>query len=71
MNDLLQALTLFQSYLANKNSWSPLICEHDILLVMDVKQEQVSEEDRARLKDLGFFWHTEHECWASFRFGSA
>jgi hypothetical protein len=71
MTDLIKALTIFQSYLADENALAPPSWYQGILLVMDVKQEQVSEEDRARLKDLSFFWNDEYDCWSSFRFGSA
>jgi hypothetical protein len=69
MKDLIEALTIFLKY---KNVRNPTHCEHDVLHVVDVTKEEVSAEDAARLKELGFLWSTENDgCWVSFRFGSA
>ena len=46
-----------------------LICEHDILYVVGIPYEEISEEDRKRLEELSFNWNVEDECWYSFRFG--
>ena len=70
MDDLIKALTILRKY-TKPNEHSPTHCEHDILLVMDIEQEKVSAADTATLKDLGFFWSGEYDCWGSFRFGSA
>jgi hypothetical protein len=68
MNDLIKALTIFQLYLDDKNARSPLNCTHDSLWIMDV-DENVSDEHKAELEKLGFFWGD--DAWQSFRFGSA
>jgi ubiquitin-protein ligase len=68
MNDLIKALTIFQSYLTDKNSRSPLNTSHDTLWIMDV-DENVSAEHKAELEKLGFFYGD--EAWCSHRFGSA
>jgi hypothetical protein len=34
-------------------------------------KEEVSEEDRRRLDELGFIWSDESGAWISFRYGSA
>lgn len=70
MNDLVQALTIFLKYQTD-NPRCPTHCEHDVLYIMDVTWEQVSEEDRSRLTELGFLWLENEGSWVSFRFGSA
>lgn len=67
MNDLIEALNIFRKY---KNSDYPTHCEHAILMIADITEE-VSDEDKNRLEELGFFWDNEHDCWMSYRFGSA
>jgi hypothetical protein len=67
MDQLIEALTIFRKY---KNVARPTHCEHDVLYIMAVTEEEVSPEDQKRLEELGFFWSRE-ECWQSFRFGSA
>lgn len=69
MNDLIKALTIFQSYLTDKNSQSPLNTTHDTLWIMDIDEDVVSDEHKAELEKLGFFYGD--EAWISFRFGSA
>lgn len=68
MEKLIQALQIFLKY---KNETNPTHCEHDILMIMAVSQEEVSSEDTDKLDKLGFFWSEEYDCWASFRYGSA
>lgn len=68
MEKLIQALQIFLKY---KNEAWPTHCEHDILMIMAVSQEEVSSEDTDKLDKLGFFWSEEYDCWASFRYGSA
>lgn len=68
MKDLIEALTIFAKY---KNEYAPTHCEHDVLWVVGISFEEVSEEDRAKLEALGFFWSDSDESWQSFRFGSA
>lgn len=68
MEDLIEALKIFLKY---KNEKWPTNCSHDLLAIMTISQEEVSEEDKKRLEELGFMWMEEHECWGSFRFGSA
>lgn len=68
MKDLIEALTIFAKY---SDKYNPTNCEHDVLVVVGIKQTDVSAEDRTRLGELGFFWSSDFDQWASFRFGSA
>jgi len=66
---LAEAMLIFGKY---SNTDTPTHCEHDTMYVMEVKKEQVSEEDQKRLDELGFFWsEDEDEGYISFWFGSA
>lgn len=68
LKDLIEALQIFLKY---SDEEYPTHCEHDVLMVIGIDEDQVSEEDKARLDELGFFWSDEHDCWSSFKFGSA
>lgn len=69
MDQLIEALTIFRKY---KNVRHPTHCEHDVLMIMAVTQDEVSDEDQKRLDELGFHWSDADDgCWASYRFGSA
>lgn len=67
MKDLIEALQIFAKY---TDTEYPTHCEHDVLSIMEVDRENVSDEDHKRLDELGFFWSKE-DCYQSFRFGSA
>jgi hypothetical protein len=68
MKDLIEALTIFLKY---GNPAYPFHCEHDELTVCGIEPGQVSDEDKKRLDDLGFFVDEYNDCFKSFRFGSA
>jgi len=68
MEDLIKALQIFLKY-GNPNN--PTHCEHDILLICGINVEDVSDEDKKELKELGFFVTSEFDCFGSFRYGSA
>jgi hypothetical protein len=71
MEKLIEALQIFLKY---QNLKWPTHCEHDILCIVGVTYNEVSEEDRARLEELHFHF-SEEGCgepgWVSYRFGSA
>lgn len=68
MKKLIQALQIFAKY---GDPYSPTHCEHDILLVM-IDPSIVSDEDKKKLDELGFFVGEEYDgCFSSYRFGSA
>jgi uncharacterized protein CbrC (UPF0167 family) len=68
MDDLIEALQIFRKY---KNEKWPTHCEHDVLYIMAVTKDEVSEEDQKRLDELGFTYGESDDAWISFRFGSA
>ena len=70
MNDLIEALSIMLKY---GNPQSPTHCEHDVLQIhLDIDPKKVSDEDRARLDELGFFVSNEggDQHFRSFRYGS-
>ena len=68
MSDLIKALQIFLKY--GDPHW-PTHCEHDELWIVGIDPDDVSEEDKAELDELGFFVSEENECFKSFRFGAA
>lgn len=71
MSDLTEALTILLKY---GDPDYPIWCEHDALHV-GIDAEEVSEKDKGRLEQLGFFLSEEEEeevdgGFISFRFGS-
>ncbi len=70
MKKLIEALTIFLKY---KDLEWPTHCEHDVLYIMGVTKNEVSEEDQARLKALDFIWSESdgEDCWLSFKYGRA
>lgn len=69
LNDLIEALTIFAKY--GKGGYAPTNCSHDVFAVCDgIAEDAVSDEDKARLDELGFEWSDEYDSWYSFRFGS-
>ena len=67
MNELIEALQIFAKYTDTK--W-PTHCEHDVLWICGVEPDKVTEEDKKRLDELGFFID-EDNYFKSFHFGSA
>lgn len=68
MEDLIKALQIFLKYANEK--W-PTNCSHDELAIMGINPAEVSDQDKAELKTLGFEYNDEEEYFYSFRFGSA
>jgi hypothetical protein len=66
--DLIEALTLLAS--RQNNAISPLHCQHDELTVM-ADPVAFTDEEIARLDELGFFPSGDALSFTSFRFGSA
>jgi len=68
MEKLIKALQIFLKY--KNNEW-PTHCEHDVLYVTGITEEEVSEEDRKELDALGFIWSESDDSWISYKFGSS
>lgn len=67
-SDLIEGLTLLAAH--QTNDVSPLHCEHDELTMM-ADPTAFTNDERARLVELGFFPSPDGETFTSFRFGSA
>lgn len=68
MEHLIEALRIFLKY---KNEQFPTHCGHDWLGIMGITEDEVSADDKARLKELHFRFNSEYDCWGSSFFGSA
>lgn len=68
MENLIKALQILLKY--GNHEW-PTHCEHDVLMIVDIKPSQVSEVDTKQLEELGFIVSTTDDCFISYRFGSA
>ncbi len=68
MKNLIEALQIFLKYGDPEN---PTHCEHDELWICGIDPSDVSEEDKKRLDELGFFISESDNCFKSFRYGSA
>jgi len=66
MDDLIAALQIFRKY---GNFKYPTYCGIDVLYV-SIDFHYVTEEDRIRLYELGFFIDLDRGHFASYRFGS-
>ena len=67
MDDLIEALQIFRKY---ENPEWPTHCEHDVMYVC-VSYDVVSEEDKVKLNELGFFKNEDGDGFKSYKFGSA
>jgi hypothetical protein len=67
-SELIEVFTIFKKYIPEEG-W-PTNCSHDVLAVL-CDPADVSEEDKARLDELGFIPASEWEGFISFRYGSA
>ena len=63
MKDLIEALNIFLKY---KNKAYPISCEHDTLYINGISPEDVSEEDKKRLEELGFLIDEEKNAFFCF-----
>ena len=70
MEKLIEALQILLKY---GNPSRPTHCEHDLLTICGIEPAIVSEEDKDKLKDFGFFVSFEYgeEEFHSYRYGSA
>ena len=68
MENLIKALQIFLKY---GNPRYPTNCDHDVLYIMEIHKEKMSDADIGELDSLGFFWSDDDECFISFYFGNA
>ncbi len=66
MRELIEALTIFLKY---GNPDYPTHCEHDELTVC-IEPSLVSDEDKKKLDEFGFFVDEDMDCFKSFKYGS-
>ena len=72
MDKLIQALQILLKY---GNPDYPTHCEHDSLYICGIDPKIVTEEDKASLKELGFFvtdeFGSDSPQFKSYKYGSA
>ena len=66
MEGLIKALQIFLKY---QNLVYPTICVHDELIIVGISFDEVSEDDKNSLENLGFLWDSDY--WSSTKYGSA
>ena len=67
MDRLIKALNIFLLY---GNPEYPTHCEHDTLYIVGIDPDEVSEEHKQELEQLGFIIDDDN-CFISYEFGSA
>jgi hypothetical protein len=69
MEELIEALQILLKY---GNPVNPTHCEHDVLMICGILPSDVSEKDKKKLDELGFFVSYEFgdESFVSYKFGS-
>lgn len=68
LTNLIEALEIFKKY--GDPEW-PTHCSHDLLTICGISPEDVSQADKDRLDELGFFVDEDQESFGSYRYGSA
>ena len=70
LSKLIKALNIFLKY---GDPDFPTHCEHDVMMICGIEPDDVSEEDKKELEELGFDVTNEYgeEAFTSFRYGSA
>jgi hypothetical protein len=67
MDDLIEALMIFRKY---GNPTYPTHCEHDIMYIVGVDLDAITDTDAQRLTELGFH-RDEDGSYSSMKYGSA
>lgn len=72
MKDLIEVLLIFLRH-CEDDPYTPTHCEHDTLFFCapSVEEAAYTDEEIARLDELGVVWSECEEAWMSYRFGSA
>ena len=68
MEKLIEAFQIFLKY---KNETYPTHCEHDVMYIAGITEDEVSPEDIKLLDELGFIWSEDDDSFISFKYGSA
>jgi hypothetical protein len=70
LTELIEALQIFAKY---ENPQWPTHCEHDVMYICGISPDDVSEEDKEKLEELGFFVGNDggDDTFKSYKFGSA
>jgi len=68
MEQLIEALQIFLKY---GNPKYPTNCGYEVLAICGIKPDNVSDEDKKRLDELGFFVDEDEEEFISYKYGSA
>jgi hypothetical protein len=66
IRDLIEALEIFAKYNVNAS----IHCEHDTMYICYISPDEVTEKDKTRLDELGFFDSSDDDNFMSFRWGS-
>lgn len=64
---LIKALRILGKY---NHEPFPTLCHFSFLLVKDVQECQPTDDERETLKQCGFKWFAEYNCWGSKVYGS-
>lgn len=68
MEQLIEALQIFLKY-GNPNY--PTCCDHDVMYICNINPDDVSEEDKVKLEELGFDIDINIDQFYSYKYGSA
>ena len=72
MKELIEALQILLKY---GDPGYPTHCEHDVMIICGIDPRKVSDVDKAKLDELGFFVTDEYDeeagNFTSFKYGSA
>jgi hypothetical protein len=68
MEDLIEALQIFLKY---GNPDYPTTCEHDIMYICGINSNDVSDDDKIKLEELGFEIDNDFNQFYSDKYGSA
>lgn len=56
MSDFIEGLNIFMKY---KNPKTPFHAEHDIIWILEITPDEVSQEDKEKLEKLEFYHDSE------------
>lgn len=68
MEKLIEALQILFKY---GNPDYPTHCEHDVMYIVGIDPDDVSDEDKAKLEELGFHYGGDNDGFYSYKYGSA